>query len=150
MSDEPQTVIRSVSRIADSYLQTVRFLADTAGARSDILRAKQPRKVTPLPADRTDPRQLRMAFPFEDIDKQIDDINGDESQVGSVGDLQVVATQSDLQALCIRALTSRYTPRRQRKLDAAHRTYKHSSESGYWHRQHVNKIQSLIQMMISG
>lgn len=142
MSD--QVKVQSVARISSDFVRTHDFLKSTADATSAVLRGMQPAAVTRLPADITDHRRLREAFPSASIDSQMTDIMGDESIVGTVGDLQIVAKQSDAQALCIRACSSRYTSRAQRKLQAAFRLSRHAGDNGLWS-QLPGRLQSALQ-----
>lgn len=139
--------VKSVSKLHTDYVQTVKFLRDKAGQQSDIALGVDVRNVQALPADITDPKQVRLAFPLSGIESQLADVKGDEETVGTVGDLRVIATQSDLQALCIRACVGRYTSRAQRKLNAAHRLSRHAAPAGFWVSQHTDKVQSIIQRM---
>ena len=144
-----QVNVKSASRIDDSFVRTVNFLRTQAGYRADVLLGRTPRNVTDLPADITRPKELRQVFPFSEVEKQLDRVVGDDSQVGTNGDIRAIAVQSDLQALCIRAAKSQYTSRRQRKLQAAMRMERHADDDGFWITQQVDKVTSMLQRMQS-
>ena len=141
------TQVKSVAQVTDDFVTTVKFLSDSAGVQVDTVLGKTPRSVTPLPADHTDPQKVRDAFPFEAIDSQLDDIAGNENKVGTVGDIQALAIQSDLQAMCIRASVSRHTSRVQRKLNTAFRLHGHAFKDGMWYQQYVDRVQSILARM---
>lgn len=139
--------VSSVAKITDAFVTTVKFLTDSAGARMDIILGKQPRSTVELPADHTDPSTVREAFPFASIDEQMDTVAGDDNKVGSIGDIQVLAIQSDLQALCIRASVSRHTSRSQRKLNTAFRLHGHAAKDGMWQQHYTDRVQAILARM---
>lgn len=142
MTDQVQ--IQSVTKLDSDFVTTQKFLGDMASSLSSVMQGKTPSAVTKLPADITKPSQLRDAFPLKGLDAQMTDVVGDETKVGTVGDLQIIARQSDAMAVCIRACSSCYTSRAQRKLQAAFRLSRHAGPDGLW-TQLSNRLQSTLQ-----
>jgi hypothetical protein len=149
MTTDQQTFVKSKAVIAEDFLKTVNFLASKAGARVDVTLGRQPREITQLQADHTDVTKVREAFSFKEIDEQLENIEGDDAEVGTVGDIAVLAIQSDLQAKCIRASMSRHSSRAQRKLAAAYRLKGHAANDGMWRQIYVDKLQSILGAMQS-
>lgn len=143
--------IKSRSRISEDFRKTVTFLKQQAIVRYTLLRGDYTRLFrTQLDGDVGKRDELPTAFPYADIEKQIDDIQGDDSVVGDAEDLRVVAIQSDAQAMCRRALRSHRSSRVERKLQAAHRHQTHGADNGIWETQYINKVQSILRKIGGG
>ena len=149
MTTDQQTFVKSKAVIAEDFINTINFLASKAGEHVDVTLGRQPRKIEQLPADYTDVTRVRDAFSFKEIDEQLENIEGDDAEVGTVGDIAILAIQSDLQAKCIRASVSRYISRAKRKLAAAYRLKGHAAKDGIWKQMYVDKLQSILGAMQS-
>jgi hypothetical protein len=141
-----QIKIKSVSSLTTEYVNTIRFIVGKLAAKSAELRGELPNTADhhQLAGDVTRREQLREAFPQREIDTLVAKIPGNETTVGTTGDLTILAKQSDMQARCVRAYNLQYASRAARKLHSAYRLSRHSAPDGLWYGK-VDNMLSLVQ-----
>lgn len=139
------TKVRTLSSISEDYLRVLSLLSVMSQRAAAASLGQAPEDLPEMPGDITDAEKIKEAFPDKELDKMLDAVGGNDAEVGTLTDLQIIAMQSDMIARTRRAMTARYTDRSVRRLQSAFRRQRHAGEQGFWFGYKLAKVQSTLQ-----